>query len=65
VHPELVLSRTFSQPVRRLEAYQTRTLVLGLIRLFQRRGVIGQDELQYLLMNLIESGELTDDGKVG
>jgi hypothetical protein len=65
VNPELVLSRTFSQPVRRLEAYQTRTLVLALIKLFQRRGVIGQDELQYLLNNLIESGELKDDGKVG
>ena len=65
VNPDLVHSRTIAQTVRRLETYQTRSLVLGLIRLFQRRGVIGQDELQYLLANLIESGEIKDDGKVG
>lgn len=64
-NPELVHSRTSTQPIRRLETYQTRTLVLGLIRLFQRRGVIGHDELQYLLSNLIESGEIKDDDKIG
>ncbi|NWJ42254.1 MAG: hypothetical protein HXX12_14920 [Geothrix sp.] len=65
VNPELVHSRTLSQSVRRLETYQTRSLVLGLIRLFQRRGVIGEDELQRLLANLIEAGEIKDDDKVG
>jgi len=63
--PELVHSRQAAQTVRRLETYQTRTLVLGLIRLFQRRGIIGQDELQHLLANLIEAGEIKDDDKVG
>ena len=58
-------SRTSSQTTRRLETYQTRTLVLGLIRLFQRRGIIGEDELQRLLTNLIESGEIKDDDKIG
>jgi hypothetical protein len=61
----LVPERTIVQQVRRLESYQTRTLVLGLIRLFQRRGIIGQDELQRLLANLIESGEIKDDDKIG
>jgi hypothetical protein len=64
-NPELVHSRTSGITVRRLETYQTRSLVLGLIRLFQRRGIIGQDELQHLLGNLIESGEIKDDDKVG
>jgi hypothetical protein len=64
-NPDLVLSRTLGDTVRRLEAYRTRTLVLGLIRLFQRRGIIGQDELQRLLANLIDSGEIKDDDKVG
>lgn len=63
--PDLVHSRTLNDTVRRLESYQTRTLVLGLIRLFQRRGIIGQDELQRLIANLVESGELKDDDKVG
>lgn len=64
-NPDLVHSRTLGQTARRLESYQTRTLVLGLIALFQRRGIIGQDELQRLLANLIESGELRDDDRVG
>lgn len=63
--PDLVHSRTIGDTVRRLESYQTRTLVLGMIRLFQRRGLIGQDELQRLLANLVESGEIKDDGKIG
>lgn len=62
---EFVPSRTLGDTVRRLETYQTRTLVLGLIRLFQRRGIIGQDELQRLLANLIEAGEIKDDDRVG
>lgn len=48
-----------------LESYQTRTLVLGLIRLFQRRGMLGHDELQRLLASLIESGQIKDDDKIG
>lgn len=62
---DLIHSRTIESSIRRLESYQTRTLVLGLIRLFQRRGIIGQDELQRLLANLIESGEVKDEDKVG
>ena len=61
----LIPSRNNAPPIRRLESYQTRTLILGLIRLFQRRGIIGQDELQYLLSNLIEAGEIKDDDGVG
>lgn len=61
----IIPSRTIQDSVPRLESYQTRTLVLGLIRLFQRRGVIGQDELQRLLANLLEAGEIKDDDKVG
>jgi hypothetical protein len=60
-NPNLVHSRTLGDTVKRLEEYQTRTLVLGLIRLFQRRGIIGQDELQRLLSNLIEAGEIKDE----
>ena len=62
---DLIHSRTLRNSVRPLDTYQTRALVLGLIRLFQRRGIIGQDELQRLLANLIEAGELKDDDKAG
>jgi hypothetical protein len=63
--PSVVPSRASSQTIRRLESYQTRTLVLGLIRMLQRRSIIGQDEFQHLLANLIEAGEIKDDDKVG
>ena len=65
VNPDLIHSRTIGDTVRRLESYHTRALVLGLIRLFQRRGIIGQDELQRLLTNLVESGEIKDDDNLG
>ena len=62
---DLILSRTHEPNLRKLESYHTRTLVLGLIRLFQRRGIVGQDELQRLLVNLIEIGEIKDDDAIG
>ena len=62
---DLIHSRTLGEGAPRLESYHTRALVLGLIRLFQRRGVIGQDELQRLLANLIEAGEIKDNDKIG
>lgn len=64
VDPELIHSRASSKTIRRLETYQTRTLVLGLIRLLQRHSIIGQDELQHLLANLIEAREIKDDDRV-
>ena len=62
---DLIPSRSSVSTARRLESYQTRTLVLGLIRLFQRRGIIGHDELQRLLVNLIDAGEIKDDEQLG
>ncbi len=54
-----------AQQARRLETFQTRTLVLGLIRMLQRRGILGDDELQRFITNLLEAGELKDDERVG
>ena len=62
---DLVQSRMISESLRRLDSYKTRTLVKGLIRLLQRRGVLSQEELQRLLANLVDSGELKDDDNVG
>jgi len=60
----IIHARSAGSPdVRRTESFQTRTLVLGLIRLLQRRGVIGEDELQRFLTNLVESGELEERGR--
>ena len=45
---------------KNIDALQTRTLVLGLVRLLQRRGILGPDELPRFINNLLESGELQD-----
>jgi len=52
-----------SEQIQPVESYQTRTLVLGIVRLLQRRGILGADELQRFLNNLIEAGEITDSAK--
>lgn len=48
---------------RSLESFQSRALVLGLVKLLQKRGVLGDDELQRFLTNLIESGQVKEDGR--
>ena len=44
-----------------LATYQTRTLVLGLIQLLQRRGVIGEDELERFIAQQIDNRSLKDE----
>jgi hypothetical protein len=51
------------EQIQKLEDYPSRVLVLGLVRLLQRRGILGADELQRFIANLIESGELSQSGK--
>jgi hypothetical protein len=50
-----------SEQVRPLEGYGTRALVLGLIKMLQRRSIVGQDELQHFLTTLIEAREIDPD----
>jgi hypothetical protein len=63
--PMIIHARSATGPqVRRLDSFQTRTLVMGLIKLLQRRGVLGDDELQRYISNLIDMGELQDIDKL-
>lgn len=62
--PMVIHSRSAgSQQARRLETFQTRTLVFGLIKMLQRRGILGDDELQRFITNMLEAGELKDDDR--
>ena len=64
--PMIIHARTTAAPqAKRLDAFQTRTLILGLVKLLQRRGVLGDDELQRYISNLIDSGDLKDSDKPG
>lgn len=57
--PPIIHQRSaMSEYVPQVDSYGTRALVLGLIRLLQRRGILGQDELQRFLNNLAEAGEI-------
>ena len=47
--------------VRGLDSFSTRSMLIGLVRLLQKRGVLGEDELQRFLANLIETGQLKED----
>lgn len=63
--PMVIHSRSAGgQQARRLETFQTRTLVFGVIKMLQRRGILGDDELQRFITNLIEAGEIKDDDRV-
>ena len=43
---------------RKTTDYGTRDLVLGLIRVLQRRGILGEEELQRTIQSMIEIGEI-------
>jgi hypothetical protein len=59
---EIIHQRSaMAEQVRPLEGYGTRALVLGLVRMLQRRGILGQDELQRFITVLAESRELDPD----
>lgn len=64
-HPEqppVIHQRSaMSEHVPPLENYGTRALVLGVIRMLQRRGILNQDELQRLLSNLTDAREIDPD----
>jgi hypothetical protein len=48
--------------IRALDTLPTRCIVMGLIRLFQRRGILAEGELPRYITTLLDSGEL-DEGR--
>lgn len=58
--PGVVQSRTLETSLRKLDSYEPRVLTLGLIKFLQRRGIVGEGELERFLANLVESGELKE-----
>lgn len=63
--PMVIHARKDPTPkLRSLESYQTRTLIMGLMKMLQRRGVFTEEEFQRYLFNAVESGELADESPV-
>ncbi len=46
--------------VPKLDHFQTRTLIMGLVRLLQRRGILSEDELAKMIQTLIDTREIRD-----
>ncbi len=58
--PGVVQNRTLETSLRKLDTYEARVLTLGLIKFLQRRGIIGEGELERFISNLVESGEVKE-----
>ncbi len=58
--PGVVQSRTLETSLRKLDTYDSRVLVLGLIKFLQRRGIANEGELERFIGNLVESGEIKE-----
>jgi hypothetical protein len=52
-------------PKKRLSAFRTRTIVFGLIRHLEQKGLMSEDELCNTINDLLDSGILKDDGRTG
>jgi hypothetical protein len=57
----IIPGRTLGGTSRRMESYKDRTLMMGLIKLLQRRGIFTPEDLQRTIVAMIESGEIADD----
>ena len=57
----IIPGRTLGGTSRRIESYKDRTLMMGLIKVLQRRGIFTPEDLQRTIVAMIESGEIADD----
>jgi type IV pilus assembly protein PilB len=52
-------------PRKRLSAFRTRTIIFGLVKYLERRGVLNEDELANYINQLVDGGILKDEGRTG
>jgi hypothetical protein len=52
--------RTLGGTSQRIDSYKDRALLLGLIKLLQRRGIFTPEDLQRTIVAMVESGEIPD-----
>ena len=50
--------RTLGAPAQPIESFKDRELLLGLIKLLQRRGIFSSEDLQRTIQFMVESGEI-------
>lgn len=52
-------------PKKRLSAFRTRTIVFGLVKYLEQRGLLNEDELANYINQLVDGGILKDEGRTG
>ena len=53
--------RTLGGTSQRIDSFKDRAVLLGLIKLLQRRGIFTPEDLQRTIAGMVESGEITDE----
>ena len=53
--------RTMGGTAQRIETFKDRALLLGLIKILQRRGIFSPEDLQRTIQAMIESGEVPEE----
>jgi hypothetical protein len=59
--PGILPGRISGAPVPRVAAFSDRALLLGLIKVLQRRGIFSPEDLQRTVQSMIESGEIVEE----
>lgn len=59
--PGILPGRTTGAPVPRVATFSDRALLLGLIKVLQRRGIFSPEDLQRTIQTMVESGEIVEE----
>ena len=59
--PGILPGRTTGAPVPRVGTFSDRALLLGLIKVLQRRGIFSPEDLQRTIQSMVESGEIVEE----
>lgn len=58
---QILPGRTLGGTTPRIESFQDRAILMGLIKLLQRRGIFTTEDLQRTIQAMVESGEIPND----
>lgn len=63
--PGILPGRISGAPAPRVSTFSDRALLLGLVKVLQRRGIFSAEDLQRTIQSMVESGEIVEEGSRG